>query len=212
MYNWEKNIPFLKIAAAPRSPFSTGDLVKFCGEACLVEAVNSALGYNQYSLVALDTGVKLRAFGYQLTRLSTVSDALQECFEEEWSLGDVKLPGPHREDDPTSEPRERADSRWANRTDEEVTELAKNRHSDKTAKQTAWAVKLFRGGLNIHGLYNCSWASCSQKFVKMKRLNDFCLFLLLRSELRFRCCQTNTTFNCGRWETPRHGGAANECP
>ena len=69
-------MPFLKMVSAPRSPSSTGDLVKFCGEACLVEAVNSALGYNQYSLVALDTEVKLRAFGYQLTRLSTVSDAL----------------------------------------------------------------------------------------------------------------------------------------
>ena len=167
------------MAAAPRSPFSTGDLVKFCGEACLAEAVNSALEYNQYSLVALDTGVKLRAFGYQLNRLSTVSDAVEDCFEEEWSLGDVKLPGPHREDDPTLEPWERTDSRWANRTDEEVTELAKNRHSDKTAKQTAWAVKLFRGKLSIHGLYNCSWASCSQKVVKMNRLNNVCLFCCL---------------------------------
>ena len=50
------------MASAPRSPFGTQsvDLVEFWRKTCLVEAVSSTLGYNQYSLVASDIGVKLK--------------------------------------------------------------------------------------------------------------------------------------------------------
>ena len=123
--------------------------------------------------------MKLRVFGYQTTRLSTLSDAPEEGFEKKWSPGNVKLQGPDPTDDPTLEPLDCVDSQWAYRTKEEVTELAKNRYWAKTAKRTAWAVKFFKGWLNMQGLYKYSWALCIQKIMKMNWLNNFPLFCCL---------------------------------
>ena len=131
------------MASETMSPLATGDIVRFQQAACMITGIQKALGYNQYRVVDLNTGVTHVAFSYQLIRYPAVMEAVKRSLMEDV---DFEMEAVHEGEEVVTTNNEVAvKSRWSECSEMEVIKLAENRHSDKTVKSTDWAVRLFRG-------------------------------------------------------------------
>ena len=125
--------------SSQQSAFTENEIVKFRGRVCLIVKIDRHLGFNRISVVDVDTGHQMAAFGYELERCDEVAAALLPDFETTTGAGAVGEDGGPGEVDPNDT------GRWAKMDDEAIDGLAKNRHSAHTATQTKWAVGVFRG-------------------------------------------------------------------
>ena len=125
--------------SSQQSAFLETEIVKFRGRVCLIVKIDRQFGFNRISVVDVDTGHQMAAFGYELERCEEVAAALLPDFETTAGAGAVGEDGGPGEVDPNDT------GRWAKMDDEAIDGLDKNRHSPHTATQTKWAVGVFRG-------------------------------------------------------------------
>ena len=113
--------------SSQQSAFTENEIVKFRGRVCQIVKIDRQLGFNRISVVDVDTGHQMFAFGYKLELCEDVVAALLPDFETmagAWAAGEDRGPG---EVDPNDA------GRWAKMDDEPIDGLAKNWHSTHTA-------------------------------------------------------------------------------
>ena len=115
------------------------DYVKVGSRVCYVENITSDLGYRQYHLIDIDSGVQMKKSRYQIEPynfdlLSILKKEDME-FEEKEPITEEKL----------QESNEDKEKRFKTMTEEELNEYALNRNSKRTKQQTTWAVAIFKG-------------------------------------------------------------------
>ena len=113
---------------------SIGDLVTTENRLCYVEKVDNTLGYNQYTLVDIDSGVSLIKSRYQFQHVD-----LDMLTEGELNVDIENLDGKKKEETIEKE------KRFTTVSTEEIDALALNRTSQRTKSQTNWAVSIFKG-------------------------------------------------------------------
>lgn len=144
--------------AATSAPtlFSVNEIVRVRGQVGLISGIVNQLGFNRYTVINIDTGEEMVAFGYELRHCDEVSAALlppmEVSFEDESegdaaaSMGDQGVQAVHPTGDETKADQQTdRGARWAKISDSELDTIAQNRHSGNTANQTKWAVSVFRG-------------------------------------------------------------------
>ena len=140
---WNEIIQSVKMASETMSPLANGDIVQFQQAACKITDIQKALGYNQYRVVDLNTGVTHVAFSYQLIRDPAFMEAVQRSLMED---ANFEMEAVHVGEEVVTTNNEVAvKSRWGECSEMEVIKSAENRQSDRTVKSTGWAVRLFRG-------------------------------------------------------------------
>lgn len=136
-------------------PLTEGDIVKYKSRVCLLsQVVQTNHAYRMFKVVDLDTGNEAMAYRHEVVMLQHADEALGAVGWGDEEVGDGVIgrtatleptepqPGPSTSSNDVSGT---CGSRWANRSETEVDELASNRHSQSTVKQTTWAVRMFRG-------------------------------------------------------------------
>ena len=98
------------------------------------------MGFNQYKVVDLNTGIRHVTFSYQLSK-----DFVYEILDREWEFVSDRERGRESSGEVGSAVNTTIKGRWAECSESDVVQIAANRHLDKTTKFTAWAVVLFRG-------------------------------------------------------------------
>ena len=136
------------MAAQHLQPFTVNEVVKCKGKICLITDIRNVLGFNEFTLVDIDTGSTLIARRYQMERSDEVAAALLPEFQ----LSDDHLIAttedidmPLLDHDDASDQPDTNSTRWARVTEDDINNLAANRHSHHTGSQTKWAVRLFKG-------------------------------------------------------------------
>lgn len=107
--------------------------------------IKNHLGFNQYTLVDIDTGHKFIGYRYQLRRTDEIAAALLPDFNELIGSEEAETPETGAQNDGPEPSQDQPSDRWAMIEEEDIVNLAENRHSAHTAKQTKWAVSVFRG-------------------------------------------------------------------
>jgi hypothetical protein len=117
--------------AAPKPLVEIGDFVKTGERVCFVESIENKIGFNTYILVDIDSGVTLRKarFEFDPIEVEYVSESEMAQFIEE---NEVKQP-------------KKEEKRFETLSNEELDQLAQNRISKNTKKQTSWGVSIFKG-------------------------------------------------------------------
>ena len=100
--------------------------------------MSEVMGFNQYKVVDLNTGIIHVSFSNQLSK-----DFVYEILDREWEFVSDGVRGPESSGEVGSAVN--ATAKWAECSESDVVQIAANRHLDKTTKSTAWAVGLFRG-------------------------------------------------------------------
>ena len=137
---------FAKMASAPVPLVSVGECVRHDGRTWLVTAIRNVVGWNQYHLLDLDTGLSVVRARFQLETIPFIDVVAGGDFD---GTMEAKV-----EVTPTSSEDEGAgpsSRQWNERSESELTRLQENRHSKSTAHQTKWAAKIFRGASAILG-------------------------------------------------------------
>ena len=120
-------IQSVKMASETMSPLATGYIVRFQQAACMIKEIQKALGYNQYSVVDLNTGVIHVAFSYQLIRDPAVMKAVQRSLMED---ADFEMAAVHVGEEVVTTNNEVAvKSRWGECSEMEVIKMAENRYT-----------------------------------------------------------------------------------
>jgi hypothetical protein len=90
------------------------------------------LGFNQYCVVDIDTGISLNKARHQL-EMPEMKLLLNETFEE--------ADGTQKQE----EKDKKSQKRFAEVTESDINDYALNRNSKRTRTQTVWAVSIFKG-------------------------------------------------------------------
>ena len=72
------------MASPTMSPFTIGGVVSFNDLFCWIDDVRKVMGFNQYTVVDLNTGISHVAFSYQLSK-----DFTYEILAQEWGVEHV---------------------------------------------------------------------------------------------------------------------------
>ena len=124
----------MTMAAFSGSPLlKISDYVFTEGRTCFVQQIENKLGFNTYVCVDLDSGVVLRKPRYQLEKC----DAQFLNLPDDFVFDPAAVKVEKKED--------LAQKRFQDMTEQELDDLAVNRNSYRTRKQTEWAVRIFKG-------------------------------------------------------------------
>ena len=137
---------FAKMASAPVPLVSVGDCVRHDGRTWLVTAIRNVVGWNQYHLVDLDTGLSVVRARFQLETIPFIDVVADGDFDGTMEAK-VEVTRTSSEDEGAGP----SSRQWNERSESELTRLQENRHSKSTAHQTKWAAKIFRGASAILG-------------------------------------------------------------
>ena len=118
---------------------SISDLVVFRGCTCIINSINTELGYKIYTLTNLDTGYQHRAFHYELRKPDPAAGGIVDRLMDDDFVPDQPAPGPVR---PAKTDNQR---RFQPVTEDDLVLLEEKRTAQNTHVQTAWAVQVFRG-------------------------------------------------------------------
>ena len=105
--------------SSQQSAFAENEIVKFRGRVCLIVKIDRQLGFNRISVMDVNMGHQMAAFGYELERCEEVAAALLPDFEMMAGAGAAR--------------------KWT------MKRLMGSRRTAHTATQTKWAVGVFRG-------------------------------------------------------------------
>jgi hypothetical protein len=125
--------------------YNQGDLVLYEGQFHVVEGVQtSQLGYKTYKVSNVETGTVVCVAKHKLEAIHM--EEVDDIPEMNWNveLGDLD---DQVESVEVHELKPGA-SRYADLTDKDLDEVAKSRLSDRTERQTRWAVSLFKGNFS----------------------------------------------------------------
>ena len=133
------------MADAPRL-LSVGQYVKNEGRLCMIQEIKNHLGFNQYFIVDMDSGVCLKRARYQiepieLKGLPGADDS--EDFDDDNADSETA-----NEEKNTSAPAKR----FLSVSSEELDSIEINRTSYRTRKQTIWAVNILKGEFVVMAL------------------------------------------------------------
>jgi len=144
--------------ANPHPKFSSGDIVNYRGQStCVVLSTSNQLGFNVYHLLELDTGYTIRSSAHEIA--SAVDSNVID-------LPDIEVELPVMDDDlvelgeQTAVKKETKPARFKILDDNELDELASKRTEKTTDKQTAWAVKMFKGKYSDAGFVANVYVPC----------------------------------------------------
>ena len=130
------------MASAPATPNAlvySGMYVTCQGRTCYVDSVENNLGYNQYKLIDIDSGVELVKARYEF---EPMDDILKDTEVDMAVL--EKILYENKE--------EIQEKRLQTVSTEELDSIALSRNSKRTKIQTNWAVKVFKGETLINDL------------------------------------------------------------
>ena len=127
---------------------SISDLVVFRGCTCIINSINTELGYKIYTLTNLDTGYQHRALHYELRKPDPAAGGIVDQLMDGDFVPDQPAPGPVR---PAKTDNQK---RFQPVTEDDLVSLEEKRTAKNTHVQTAWAVQVFRGKWN-HVLLFC---------------------------------------------------------
>ena len=120
----------------PLKLVSEGEYVITDGRTCFVDSISKTLGFNQYNLIDIDSGVMLKRARYQIE-----PTAAMDVF--------VKPDEPFEIPDFDSVKEENTDNaqkkRFVEVSMEDLDKIELNRTSKRTRQQTVWAVSVFKG-------------------------------------------------------------------
>jgi hypothetical protein len=124
------------MASVPKPVVNTGDFVYTENKLCYVENISNNLGYNQYTVVEIDTGERMLKTRYQL-EMPEIKLLMSENFEAEDMTAKQ------------AETEEKGRKRFLDVTESELDDFALNRNSKRTRIQTTWGVSVFKGKKEI---------------------------------------------------------------
>jgi hypothetical protein len=129
------------MAAAPLPIISVGDFVKTAGRVCYVENIDRSLGFGQYILVDIDSGVVLKKSRYELEpiHVDIVTGNDGDMDFENIDIQTLSQPNEDRKSSKTE------GNRFATICEEDLDKIALNRTSKNTRNQTSWGVSIFKG-------------------------------------------------------------------
>jgi hypothetical protein len=120
------------MASVPVPAVNIGDFVYTENKLCYVKSIENMLGFNQYCVVDIDTGISLNKARHQL-EMPEMKLLLNETFEE--------ADGTQKQE----EKDKKSQKRFAEVTESDINDYALNRNSKRTRTQTVWAVSIFKG-------------------------------------------------------------------
>ena len=116
------------------SLLSKGDYVDASGRTCFIQDIENKLGFNVYICIDMDSGVVLRKSRYEIEKIEGEMVDLPDNFFEKPEV-------PENDGEDTED----ETRRFQSVSDQDLDNLAENRNSYMTRKQTSWAIKIFRG-------------------------------------------------------------------
>ena len=123
--------------AMPQRLLSKGEYVNCGGKTCYIQDIVNPLGYNQYVLIDMDTGLVMKKARYEFTPIP--GHILDEA-------DDIPYPTTNNDDTKKNETTiEKQPSRFASVTAEDLDKIELNRNSTRTKMQTSWAIGVFKG-------------------------------------------------------------------
>ena len=129
------------MATASRPPkFKPSDLVKYKDQGqYIVLSITNILGFNKYNIINIQNGEYEQAAIHEISKLGeTIFNKENEEMEES--------------DDETEEKKKR----FPTLQPEDLDKIAQKRTEKATDKQTAWAIKIFKGNRHFFSKYTCT--------------------------------------------------------
>jgi hypothetical protein len=133
------------MAAGPTALVSVGDFVSTDNRVCYVENIEKNLGFNQYILVDIDSGVQLRKCRYQIQPIQVEFVTGDETDVEFENINIEPLES--NEDQKKGKDEEK---RFPTLSEQDLNTLQMNTNSKNTKSQTHWGVKIFKGERRCH--------------------------------------------------------------
>ena len=130
--------------AAPRSPFSVGDLAYYhdpgSQRQCtvLIEAILEGYPPRRYQCTNMDTGNSFWSYGCWLIPILVDNKPWNELSQDILDPTSCDTPG-------ESQPQAPKKARFVDLTNEQLDQMASSRISKHTQQQTTWGVKILRG-------------------------------------------------------------------
>ena len=126
----------------PQRLLQKGDHVYCEGRTCFIQHISNTLGFNEYHMVDIDSGVLLKRPRYKLEYvpvevLAVGALADDTSFDEEIKENETVAKSPKNEGN--------TKKRFASVSVQELDEIELNRNSSRTKMQTNWGVGVFRG-------------------------------------------------------------------
>ena len=129
-----------KMASAPVPLVSVGECVRHDSRTWLVTAIRNVVGWNQYHLVDLDTGLSVVRARFQLETIPFIDVVTDGEFD---GTMEAKVEPQVTRTSSVDEGAGPSSRQWNERSKSELTRLQENRHSKSTAHQTKWQPRSF---------------------------------------------------------------------
>lgn len=133
--------------------FSVGETVKVRNNVCQILSITNALGFNRYHVIEVDTGKSHNCSKYEMEK----APEFFACFNTEMTDDNTEDGNMMIEDEDdfvidenmamVDQPQVAVNptARFPNVSDEDLNQLAEEKNSNQTKKQTSWAVKILKG-------------------------------------------------------------------
>lgn len=129
----------LTMAEAPGPLISVGDFVNCSGRVCYVESIQNTIGFNQYKLVDIDSGVVLTKARFQINPIEV---QYVTGTDSDMDFMDVNIDQLEQTNEGKKENSE--ERRFSTLSEEDLNNLALNRNCKTTQQQTSWGVAIFK--------------------------------------------------------------------